>query len=595
MGYLSLNDFQRGGRHPAVRNDHRNVRPVLVGLGALARSPIPRGAGLGALAGKKSKHFAAAQAAEDNALSQIRSLQSKMDSAMQRLEQAQAALSEQQYVIEEKVAGIDNPGIFSIVSQANTSIGDANMLIEEARAAYQAFEDEFNAKKSAGGWFAVPLVAKAQTTATTLDSAISKVARAQAMVQSTAMRVQSLAAKAAKEAAAGQTAAEQAAAAEERRYQLELERQEREWQRQQQLEEQRIAREEAARQRELELQQQALERQQQLQQQEWEREEAERQRIEAAEIRRIELQQQAEERRLAMEQERILREEERELRKQEREAELQRLMLMQELAAKGLPTFAPTMPAGPVPGMYPTAVAPPGMFPMAPAPSMAMPFPGMPQMPMGPQAMPYAATPPGPAPYTQSGPLMAPQQPPPAAGMQWASFDPASEMFGMSGLVPETLNQNLQGAMIEEGWIITGPDDDDMYILKNMSTRQALRVSGDQMARGPVEYGGKVIFVPPANLRASSGKITQQDVAKGIFATLQEGIKATGSYLSERERRRAAKDSQPQVFQPMSIEYGDGGGMADRLPTWAVALGALGAGAAIFAVVSKKKAKKDGK
>jgi len=329
---------------------------------------------------------------------------------------------------------------------------------------------------------------------------------------------------------------------------------------------------------------------------------------------------QAEERKLALEQERMLRTEEREIRKEEREAELQRLMRMQELASSGVPMsfapagagYGPQLPGGlpmAVTGAVPAGYVPPGF---APAPG----FQAQPGYPVaaGPPAPPPGYTSPAPQPYQQGmAPAFSAPQPyqqatapafpqgSPGPGQQWASFDPAAEMFGM-GALQSTRNPNLTGAQIEEGYVIQGPFDNGTYKIlysggQGMAPPQSPQgdvvyaaLSEDALFRGALtdNVTGRVIFTPPTTRPEGVAPVVIQTVGQ----TLQTAIQAAGGYFQERERRKAAKygPQYPQYGTDVRIGTGRGAPSSGSGPL--LLIGALGLGAVVLAVAGGKKKKK---
>lgn len=431
------------------------------------------------------------------------------------------------------------------------------------------------------------------------------------------------------EEAARQAKIEQQRAEAEARKQAELERIRQEREAEERRYQEQLRREEEERQRLAQLREAEMEQQRMLLEQQRAAEEAERQRAaeeavarQAAELQKAKLAAEAEERRYALEQERILREEERALRKQEREAELKQLMLLQELAAQGVPVpFAPPGAAAlapQLPGYPPGAPAPgamPGSVPAGYVPPGFAPAPGFPPGAM-PGAVPFAAgppmappgytapvpQPPGPPqqpsgfPQYQQSIVPAPPQQAAGPGMQWASFDPGAEMFGM-GALQATSNPNLTGAMIDEGYVIRGPDTSGSYQIlyvggqdMNLPEKAGGDLVGtyteDQLFQGPVvdPVTNRVIFTPPAQ---RPGSATQAAVASGIFATLQEAARATGQVLTERERRKAAKYG-PRYMPPVAAPPPPPSSGMSPL----VVIGALGIGAAALAIASKRKKKR---
>jgi hypothetical protein len=360
-----------------------------------------------------------------------------------------------------------------------------------------------------------------------------------------------------------------------------------------------------------------------------------------AELRREQMAIDAEERRLRLQQEAALRAEEREIRAEEREAQLQQLMLIQELAAAGLPTdllpagLAPpqkqVQPAPPVapagfPRFAPGAMAP-GMAPPGPGgqfvlPGFAVPAAGpwspygpVVQGPGGPAPMGFApevpgfAVQPGFAPvahaaapaqpqYQQSSapvlptPGVYPQEPQAAAppGFAWTGFDPGAELFGMGGLgaLAQTVNPNLQGALIEERWLVLGPDGSGNYTITRPNGSVFGTFTEDQLFQGALRdpSNNQVVFIPPATRPTGTGSA----VATEIAAAVREAIRATGSVLTAQEQRKAAKYGQryapPPGQVPPPLATTGKPGVPSAL---VVGAGMVAAGAVFFAIKSLGK------
>ena len=566
MGQLSFNDLSSGMR------TERSFDP---------RRRVARNSGMGSL-GKSQAHWravAAAVAKEDAGLmGEIRSFQGKIDASMRKIRAAAAAADEISYNVGPLASQIGDGSAYSMVEKVQSGSADMQDLLSEAESTAQAFEDEYNSKRATGKTFGKEFKPKAEAAAIRIGSIAKRMTRAASQLGSAFARIKSMAGRV-------QQGQAQASASQEAQYRLEEERAQREAAAEERRYQDSIRREEEQRQREVEARQREEQYRQAALEDERRREEEERgydveerqrsadadQRRIDAELRREQMQIEAEQRRIAMEQERILREEDRELRREEREDELRRLMIMQELAAQGVPgALAPVGASALAPMVPPSAVpAPPapGIQPFVPPGSF---FPGMPQPGM-PQPG-YAATPPPSAamqPFQQGGMLPAFQQAAPApvmpgqaapAGMEWAAFDPASEMFGMGAMVP-TANPSLRGAQIEEGYVLSGPDGGGRYTLTRIRDQATISVksenemftgaivdqAGDEAHQGV--RAGSVVYFPPQggitpNQRAAAAEqATQQALVTGIFGTVQEAIRGASGYLTEQERAKAARRS----------------------------------------------------
>jgi len=391
--------------------------------------------------------------------------------------------------------------------------------------------------------------------------------------------------------------------AEERKRALDEAKFQREQERLEKLDADRAAREEAARLRQEQLEQQAIEEARVA------REEAARQRAEEIEVSRAEAAIQAEERKYALEQEKILREQDAQLRREERESELQKLMAMQELAAKGLsvpgmpqPDYSGMFAPGMMPGMYPpgypavpgvpgagfqtypgtqpgvTAAMYPGGVPAGYAP------PGM-AIPGGYAPPGYAAMPPA---FAQSEGLQPAGQAAAPPGFQWAAFDPSAEMFGLGrfGDLKPTLNPTLQGGLIEEGYSIIGPDANSNYQLVDPSNRSVGVYSEDRIYAGEIRHGANVVFVPPQTARPQ-GPQSQlpTTIATEVGSALRAGLQTYKDIEAERLRTKQAKYGQ---FAPPMAMPGYGAAPT-QIPGYVWLAGAVGLGALAFWALGKKK------
>jgi hypothetical protein len=246
----------------------------------------------------------------------------------------------------------------------------------------------------------------------TLQGAESRI-RAQELEQQRAYTKQQEAEQQAAQAAARQHAGQQA------EQQAIWDRQAAEEDRLRRIEEQRLAREAAARQGDLEFQRMQLEEQRRLADLEREYQDQERARIVEIEQRRLDAEMRrehqaiaAQERRVRLQEAAALRAEEAALRREEREAQLQQLVMLQELASQGLPAHL-------IPGGLPSPAA---AAQAQPAPAAWSPY-GLP-------AQPAPAPQPAPAAWSPYG---LPAQPAPAPQQQqqpgWGSFGPGAEKF----------------------------------------------------------------------------------------------------------------------------------------------------------------------
>jgi chemotaxis protein histidine kinase CheA len=391
----------------------------------------------------------------------------------------------------------------------------------------------------------------------------------------------------------------------------------------------RLEREEAARQAELAFEREQIEQQRYLseQQRAWERED--RAARLAAEMRREQMAIDAEERRMRLQQEALLRQEERAIRREEREAQLEQLMLIQELAASGLPTDmlpagllppkpAPAPPpawsqgAGLVPwgqgGQFvpPGFATPPGAIPhqawspygpMVAGPAGVAPTGFAPQVPGAAvlPTVPAYASPgyggPPPATFQQAGVVAAGEAPP---GFAWAGFDPGTEMFGMGdagglGVLKPTFNPNLQGGMIEEGWDIKGPDSNDAYTIRDPQGRSLGTYTEDQIFQGVIrDAGNNIIFVPPATRPVSQASAVTAEVA----ATLRELVKGVTNVMSAQEQRKAAKYGARAGAQPPALSTTPATGASSGMPSMVYVAAGLGLAGTIFFALTRKKDKK---
>ena len=622
MGHMTLGDYANSGS--SFQNPRR-------GLLALHQQ------GFGALGSKKSrKRYAAALAAQqahEKALDQIRAIQGRMESNLTKVERASGASREQSFMIQDLAQAIDHPSSFSLSQQAQDATFDIEALADEARSVFDTFEREFNNARSAAGTYATAdLVGRAQSADTTIKSLAARMGRAASALSASVGRLQSLSKKASVASSAAASAEDARIRAEQDRFERERQANLREEEQIRAAEDRRFASEQAARERESALQQQAIDAQRMAAEEDRQAAAEERGRIVQfeqsridAELRREQMVIDAEERRLRRQQEGVLREEERELRREEREAQLQQLMLIQELAAKGLPTqFLPPGLAPPLPPGFQQQGAPGGFLPPGFAPQASGGFNPYGQAPPGfappgfaPQpgfAPPgYAATAPGQPPaftqgaapfqppaFQQSQGVMAPQGAPPPPGMEWAAFDPAAEMFGMGGMgaLQQTLNPSLGGSLIEEGYTIVGPDDNDMYRIYAPNGAPAAvqgfaagaPISTARLTQGALRSAnGQIIFVPGEGVGA--GGASAAAVTSEIASTLREAIRATGDVLTERERRKAAKYGGGQAFPDLSIP----GGFATSAPRASTAVyvgGALALGAGVLWFMNKGPKKK---
>jgi hypothetical protein len=656
MGHLSLNDLMGGMRHERSISPRRAAQP-----------PGMPGMGLGDLAGKKSKkrYWAAVHAkqAHEDALAQVRTMQNRMESDIGKIRALGTQAQNMGYEVQSLTQGSDSERAFAMIQSVQTSLYDVQAIVDEAEAEYSSFEDEFNAARAKGGNYAPPLVPKGDAVASKLKTLAGRAARASSMISSSFARVQAAARKAAQGAAAQGAAEAERLRLQDLQMQRQAEMEQRRYDDQLRREEQQRAREDEARAREREYEAELRREEQQRAEADEQREAEERARRDAAdqaridaELRREQMAIEAEQRRFAMEQERILREEERELRKEEREGELQRLMMMQELASKGVPIdmgppgaasmgpvvpgFGPgMMPGMPMPGMPGMPMGYPGMPGMPPG--MPMGYPGMPAMQPGMPAMApqpgmpamapqpgYAAQPPAAAmqQYQQGGALPAFTQAPaagaipgqaPPPGMAWAAFDPASEMFGMGAFAPAN-NPTLQGAQIETGYVLRGQGNGPYQILWAQSGEPVVwqgksSFSISEMMAGPIHDtkfgppggGGGIVYYPPsqspsqrrASQEAAADAQFNTELARGIFGATGEIAKAVGGWAVAREDRKAAKRGGRRGggyvdYNMPPPDYGQPQGGRRGGPGPLMLIGALGIGAAMLAFASSGKKKK---
>lgn len=658
MGTLSMNDIYGMQRIPRRRS--------YAGM-PMRRYNNVRMSGMGGMGGFfdnfkylfRSKHTgggAPAPAAPNQAtINQVKRAQEQAESSLASMrtmiQGAQSSLMQ--------ITGMatEDPTVLQYKQQADAAFAEMQSIVRDADMLIGDFESRYSAERSKGGDYASGFVAEAQDMARQFNRALSQVTLGSSAVNMALAQAR----RRVKEAAEIVRQEEQDRLREERR----LADLAAEQQRQIQAEEDARIEEEqrqadlaaAAAEADVEMRRMMLEEQRLAREAQYAREEAERERIRAAEQariaaeqRRYEMELAAEERKYQIEQERILREEERQLRREEREAEMQRLVMMQELAAKGIPVPSltteeeeptpvpggiPGLPAGaqPVPGMpgymmvddaaygaygaampaipgygmQPTIPAMPaygaapmyqpyGMVPQQVPPGYAATMPPAPMAAPAPVAAPMAAQAPMPA-YQQGAMPQAPQAMPayqqtvtaPAPGMQWAAFDPGTEMFGMGGLGALVPSATMQGAMIEEGYQMTPPDQSGtIHLIRPDGSRGPSFTMASAMSKGMItdtyvtpdgKTGERVVFTPPGD----GGDGTTEAVA----GTIQELIRGVTSVMTERERRKAAKYG--PSFLPASISAP----AAPRgIPGWAIGVGALGVFGAIVYGITRKKGKK---
>ena len=582
--------------------------------------------GLGSLGGKKSRRIlfyqmqaaAADEAAKKEALTKLPAL----DAAMGKINNSVNAARDQAYSVSSLASSVDHPSAISLGQEAQDAASEIETLAGEARQAYNECDSMVRAKKGSG---AEMLVAVEQASGA-IAMVQRRIVQAGNTLNATVARLQSLKKTAdAAASTAADAAAERVRLAEEARLR-EQAHLDAEAERIRLAEEARIAREQAARDMEYQLQQDQLAEQRRLAEQERAYEQAERDRLAQIEQARIDAQMRreqmaidAENRRMQQQQEAALREEERLIRREEREAQLQQLMLIQELAAAGLPVqnlpagLAPPQPQAQVqptgsqyymPGFSQPVQAQPQAWtpwgPEVPGPGGVAPTGFAPTVP-GVALMPYQAAPAGyaataPQTYQQSAgfsptyPQQAPQGPGDAPpGFAWAGFDPGTEMFGMGdmgGFIP-TINPNLQGALVEDGWDVSGPYEDDMYVITRPNGQLLGRYTEDQLFMGGIRDpqshllvkglgANAIVFVPPAT-RPKSDR-TAAAVTGEIAATVRELIKGATSVMTEQERRKAAKYG---ANQPYAMSIPGAGYSADPAPSRIPSVVWIGAGLAV--------------
>jgi chemotaxis protein histidine kinase CheA len=604
MGYLRASDFT-----PNMRQQAHDPR----------RLQAQRLNGLRGLAGKGSR-AAAAQGAEarsrGDALGRqgtalLVSLRAYVPTMVRKADAAVAGADATQ----DSEAMDAAQSLLDMANDASTRVSDAATAFNDAQSAFEAKylaatrgQGMVNASTADDLQAAVDDLKKAQVDLGTFDA---KVASVVSQVRRIGARVQ---AERATQGAA-QSAAQQAAALQASQLAAQQAREDREEARRAALEEAQRQRETAAEARREAAEQQARQESAQARADAIAREDALTARQEAAEAAKqaaSEARQQAvlaaEDRKAAMAQEAEIRREEAQLRREEREAELQRLMTMQELAAKGLPSlfsppgadaYGPTVPgaAFSMPPGYPAGGVPgapsgyPGGYPGMPqGPYPGLPAPGYAATPpQAPAAPPAWGTPPSAAQPTQ-GPL--------PEGMAWSSLSPGNELFGMGGMgafVP-TNNLRFRGAQLEQGYVLRGPARDGTYSILAPQGRQGLQNLSESDLSGPLAdmETGDMIYQPPP---AASGGVTGQDVA----AIISESIRGGTAVMAERERAKAARYAargQPPVQYDQGQGYGQGpppqqgGGYGGLVFVGALGLGALAIAAAVS---SKKKSTKNAK
>lgn len=605
MGHMTLGDHARGG----------------------FRAPV------GGLSGSKSRAIfamalqqqasAADAAAKKEALAKVVSLEAAMD----KIDRLANAARDQAFSVSGIASQVDHPSAFSMSQDAQDQASDIDALSSEARQVFNDAERQIRSQQGSGA----ELLRVAESASESISMISSRIQRSASALALTTDRLKKLQIAAADEAERARLAEEQRLQAIEDARQRELDRQAAEDERLRLAEEARLERERAARELEAELQREQLEEARRLAEEERQYEAAERARIAQieqaridAEMRREQMALDAEMRREQRAQEAALRAEEAEIRRQEREAQLQQLMLIQELASAGLPvqnlpaglappqpqvqpgmqpqgsgfflpgfaTPAPTVPSqqqwtpyGPVVG-GPGGQAPTGFAPTVPGATL-MPFQAAPAGYAATAPQPYAMQP---GAYQQTQPSPYGDAPP---GFAWQGFDPGTEMFGLGALRP-TYNPNFEGALIEENWYLRGPDDDGMFSLIRPSGQLYARYSEDQLYMGAIRDSAtnQLVFVPPAQ-RPDGGSATAAAVTSEIAATIREAIKATGSVMTEKERRKAAKygtTDTPSLSVP-GAGY-SAGAAPTRMPNvvWIVA-GLAAAGAAVYGISRLAKGK----
>ena len=210
-----------------------------------------------------------------------------------------------------------------------------------------------------------------------------------------------------------------------------------------------------------------------------------------------------------------------------------------------------------------------GVMPYGPSPYMQQPPPGymyqnVPDSPYGMQPM-------------QQAPMQQPMAPWERAS---PDYDPGSQMFGMGGFgaLVGTRNPNVPpGAMIEAGYTIVGPDKSGMWTIT--------RPNGQGSFQAPPGSASGAILDPASNQivyqggRASTSGITSAGVADVVTAATPIAQAVADAIARTQEARRGVVRGQPQAEAP-----------SQGIPTWLMALGALGLGAGIvYAVGGKKK------
>jgi hypothetical protein len=220
----------------------------------------------------------------------------------------------------------------------------------------------------------------------------------------------------------------------------------------------RLEQEAAARQAELDFEREQIERARLLEEEARAFDAEERRRRYESELRREQMAIEAEERRMRLQQEALMRQEEREIRRQEREAQLQQLMLIQELAASGVPT-----------DMLPPGLLPPGLVKAAQQP-----------------AQPQPATPTGMAPYGPGGSFIPPGFATPPGLQQQQVYSPYGPMVaGPGGVAPMGFAPEVPGVALMPGGIPAAPAG----YAATAPQQQWLRLGRVRSRRGDVRHG----------------------------------------------------------------------------------------------------------
>lgn len=361
---------------------------------------------------------------------------------------------------------------------------------------------------------------------------------------------------------------------------------------------------------------------------------AEEARLQAAQARESEfqqqmllLEQQRQEAELQFRRDQAEREAARQQRMEEQEALMQQLLFMQELSVQpGMPQAAPSPYGAPaLPFAVPTPGAPglpgPAGFytPGAPAGPQTL-FPAQ----LAPQGFPgyMPAAQPLPA-WQQSVGIQAPMQQA-GPGMQFASFNPGTELFGMghygqqvyqaarggsryplpfgdSGLGAAdqpVSNPQLRGALIEKGYNVFGPSTDAnnrTYYTFESPDGRTWQVWGKDVigaAARPVLDPGtqRIIYAPPPGGTPTEEPTDWRSIQEGIQSAIQTGVQAYQGISVGREQAKLVRQQRREeeragaALPALSVQ-------PSRMPGWVAPVGMAAIGLGLFAFLRGGKKK----